>query len=122
MDMGYNPFDIRRVEWAYGLALKKQEEKAWNWAIPSMRAARAKDKKMMIALERCATVMDKWADEQKSDLARRAEEMGHERLEHTESQMFREAYRMAVEDKHDTMEPFLWIYGAVGLLCGYAHQ
>lgn len=122
MEIGYYPFDIRKIEWAYGMALQKQEQREWNWAIPAMRAARAKDPRMMHALERCALEMDKWADGQKDDLARKAEELGHSRLEHTESQMFREAYRMAAEDKHDTMEPFLWIYGAVGLLCGYTHR
>jgi len=118
MNFTQNPFDIRKIERAYGYAVRMQEKQEWSWPIAAIRAARAKDKRMMMALERCALEMDKWADEQKSDLAAKAKELGHERLEHTESQMFREAYRMAAEDKHDTMEPFLWIYGAVGMLVG----
>lgn len=121
MQLSYDPFDIRRIENAYGVAIRKQEAREWSWAIPAMRAARDKSPRMMHALEKCALAMDKWADEQRSDLEAKAEELGHERLEHTESQMFREAYRMAAEDKYDTMEPFLWIYGAVGVLVGITH-
>ena len=122
MEFSYNPFDIRRIEKAYSTAMRKQEERDHRWPRAALRAARDKSPKMMHALEKCALEMDKWADMQKSDLESKAKELGHERLEHTESQMFREAYRMAAEDKHDTMEPFLWIYGAVGMLCGFTRS
>ena len=118
MEFSYNPFDIRRIEKAYSTAMRKQEERDHRWPRAALRAARDKSPKMMHALEKCALAMDKWSDEQKSDLVSKAEELGHEGLEHTELQMFREAYRLAAEDKHDTMEPFLWIYGAVGILVG----
>ncbi len=121
MQISYNPFDIRRIENAYSTAMRKQEERDHRWPRAALRAARAKDSKMMHALEKCALEMDKWSDQQKSDLETKSEELGHTGLEHTELQMFREAYRMAAEDKHDTMEPFLWIYGAVGILVGITH-
>jgi putative protein kinase ArgK-like GTPase of G3E family len=122
MEVGLNLFSITRIENAYSIALKKQEQKEWSWPVAATRAAQAGDPKMLMALERCASAMDAWQDEQKSDLERKRRELGHERMEFTEAQMFREAYVMADKGKVDTMEHFTWIYGAVGLLCGYSRQ
>ena len=123
MSMGYNSFRDARIEWAYSVALKKQEEQKWDWGVAAMRAAKAKDPKMMIALERCAEAMHRMSEHQNGDTRRSADQdnLGAS-TEFTETQMFREAFRMADEEKHDTMEPFLWIYGAVGLLCGLSNK
>ena len=38
-------------------------------------------------------------------------------MEHTESQMWREAYRLC--DEGNPIQNFEWIYGAAAVLCGY---
>ena len=121
MDVSYNAFSFSRVERAYAQAVKKQEQQEWRWPIAGIRAAKARDPKMMHALERCAEVMHQHAELQNGQTRRSAETFAQQQ-EFTEFQMFREAFNMADSGHHDTMEHFLWIYGAVGLLCGISEQ
>jgi hypothetical protein len=120
VDISYNSFSPERVEWAYGMAIKKQEENDWNWVLPGFRAAKDRAPKMMMALERCAEVMHQMQEAQALSTRRSAETFA-EQQEFTEYQMFREAFKMADEGHHQTMKHFVWIYGAVGLLCGYTN-
>ena len=117
MDISIDYFSFSRIEKAYGRAVKKQEEQDWRWPLAGIRAAKARHPKMMMALERCAEVMHQEMENQSLSTRRSAETFG-EQQEFTEFQMFREAFKMADEGHQDTMEHFLWIYGAVGLLIG----
>ena len=117
MHITHSPFSIVRVEKAYKTALEEQEKGNWSWGRAAIRAACDKNPGMMHALEKCAEVMHQEMENQ-SLSTRRSAKTFSEQQEFTEFQMFREAFRMADEGHQDTMEHFIWIYGAVGLLCG----
>ena len=119
IEVGYTSINAKTVEKAYAKCQERQDAKDWHWPIAAMRAAKARDPKMMKVLELCAEVMQELQENQSRE-TRRSSDFHPDTVEFTEYQLFREAYRMADEGKHETMEHFLWIYGACGYLCGYS--
>ena len=117
MEFHFDSFSLTRIERAYRTAVEQQKQQNWSWGTPGIRAAKARDPKMMHALERCAEVMHQEMENQSLSTRRNAETFA-EQQEFTEFQMFREAFRMADEGHHDKMVRLLWIDGAVGRLCG----
>lgn len=105
-----------RVEYAYGLAMKKQQLRAEWWADVGWKAAQARDPKLLKALERAAEIVSKM-DEAQRGRTRRATEHFSQQGETTETQLFREAFRMA--DEGTPVINLKWIYGAGAWLCGY---
>lgn len=105
-----------RVEYAYGLAMKRQQTRAEWWADVGLKAAKARDPKLLKALERAAEIVSKMDEEQRGRTRRAAEHLNMQ-TETTETQLFREAYRMV--DKGTPIEELKWIYGAAAWLCGY---
>jgi tRNA A37 N6-isopentenylltransferase MiaA len=105
-----------RVEYAYGLAMKRQQSRADWWADIGWRAAQERDPRLLKALEKAAEVVTKM-DENQRGRTRRATEHFSEAGETTETQLFREAYRMA--DQGTPIVNLKWIYGAAAWLCGY---
>ena len=105
-----------RVEYAYGLAMKRQQSRADWWADIGWRAAQERDPRLLKALERAAEIVSKM-DENQRGRTRRATDHFSEQGETTETQLFREAYRMA--DQGTPIEHLKWIYGAGAWLCGY---
>jgi hypothetical protein len=104
------------VEAAYRTAIRMQQARALWWADVGMKAAKARDPKLLKALEKAAEVVTKMDEEQRGRTRRHAEYLNHQ-TETTETQLFREAYRMA--DQGTPIEHLKWIYGAGAWLCGY---
>lgn len=104
------------VEAAYRTAILKQQNRSLWWADIGMRCARERDPKFMKALEKAAEVMTKMDEDQRGRTRRHAESLSHQ-AETTETQLFREAFRLA--DEGNPIENLKWIYGAGAWLCGY---
>jgi len=108
---------IERIEWAYGVACHSLEHRKQQLARVGWKAAQARDDKLLKALEIGAEKIGKLSEDQMGQ-TRRTSSVFSETVEHTESQMWREAYRLCDEGR--PIQNFEWIYGAAALLCGYA--
>ncbi len=107
---------IERIEWAYGMACNALEHRKQQIARVGWRAAQARDDKLLKALEIGAEKIGKLSEDQMGRTRRTSSEFRHT-IEHTESTMWREAYRLC--DEGSPIQNFEWIYGAAALLCGY---
>jgi len=116
------------VERAYRLAQQMQHNanrgsyserlEAEEFAFRGMRAVRSKDHRTMIVLEQATEVLHKISNEQFGQYRLRSDIPESHRVEPTEVQMWREAYRMA--DQGTPLENFKWVYGcAVKLAYGF---
>lgn len=116
------------VERAYQLAQTMQYNanrgnsqermEAEQFAQRGMRAVRSKDHRTMVVLEQATEVLLKISNEQFGQYRQRSDIPESHRVEPTEVQMWREAYRMA--DQGTPLENFKWIYGcAVKLAYGF---
>lgn len=104
-----------RVEYAYGLAIKYQTSGKSGLTDAAMRAARARDPKLLKALEKGAEIIGKMSEAQMGQTRRSTEIFSHTK-EHTESQLWREAYRMV--DQGTPIENLVYIYLAGCFLAG----
>ncbi len=107
---------IERIEWAYGVACHSLEHRKQQIARVGWKAAQARDSKLLKALEIGAEKVAQLSESQ-TGRTRRSASTFAESVEHTEAQMWREAYRLCDEGK--PIQNFEWIYGAAALLCGY---
>ena len=83
-----------------------------------MRAARARDPKLLKALERGAEIMDRLSESQMGQTRRSlATDVEGYKVEHTETQLWKKAYEFA--DRGEPLQHFCWIYGAAAIMCGY---
>lgn len=105
-----------KIEYAYGLAKQMQEQRYQLFADIGMRAARARDEKMLKVMEKATEYIHGLSEDQMGRTRRSTSNYG-ETAEHTELGLWREAYRMM--DKGEPMEQFQWIYGAAAWICGY---
>jgi hypothetical protein len=106
-----------RVEYAYAKACKAQAEGRQSFADTGWRAARARDPKLLKALEQGAEILDRMTEQQYGRTMRDpGAEHGHTKGT-TEANLWREAYRMC--DEGTALENFCWVYGAAAWLCGY---
>lgn len=110
--------NLRSVEYAHQRAIKEQERNNMAFADIGMRAATARDSKLLLALDKATKVMIDAEETQ------RKHQMAHsdtfsERRYTTETQMWREAYKMVDERKAQEVPHLMWIYGAAAFLCGY---
>jgi hypothetical protein len=100
------------VERAYGRAMRFQREGRMGMAEAGLRAAKARDGRLLKALEGGAEVLHRISSNQ----------FGHNykaagiKMEATEAQLWREAYKTA--DRGEPMVQFRWIYGAAAELAG----
>jgi hypothetical protein len=100
------------VERAYGRAMLFQRQGKMSMAEAGLRAARARDGRLLKALEGGAEVLHRMSSSQ----------LGHNyqaagvKMEATEAQLWREAYKSA--DRGEPMVQFRWIYGAAAELAG----
>ena len=85
-------------------------------AATGMRAAKARDGKLLKILDQAANLMDKAAESQQGR-TRRSSEIEGERVEYTEVQLVKRAYEFA--DKGEPLAQLCWIYGAAALAAGY---
>jgi hypothetical protein len=96
----------------------REQREAEDFAQRGMRAVRSKDQRTMIVLEQATEVLLKISNEQFGEYRQRNDIPESHRVEPTEVQMWREAYRMA--DEGTPLEHFKWVYGcAVKLAYGF---
>jgi len=105
------------VEWAFGRAIEAQRARRQSIADIGMRAAFARDAKLLLVLEKATEVVTKMQEEQVGR-TRRTSSNYADTVELTEVALWRKAYEFA--DKGEPLRQFEWIYGAAALLAGYA--
>ncbi len=98
------------IEAAYKECIEAQQRRDYEFAMRGMRAVRARDTRVMIVLEKAATILSNIADEQGGEYRARRDIPDSHKVYPTEVQLWREAYKMA--DKGEPLENFMWIYGA----------
>jgi hypothetical protein len=104
------------VEWAYAKAIEAQRLGRQNFARTGWRAAQARDQRLLKVLEKAAEIVTKMDENQRGRTRRYADRLC-DQIETTDTQLWREAYRLCDEGK--PIQNFEWIYGAAALLCGY---
>lgn len=98
-----------KIEYAYGLAKQMQENRVQAFADVGLRAARARDPKMLKIMEKAAEYVTRLAENQNGRTRRSTANYG-EKAEFTEVGLWREAYKAMDEGR--AMYEFQWIYGA----------
>jgi hypothetical protein len=114
----------KSVEHVYGKVQETRERTKRDSALPSivligMRAARARDPKLLTALEKGAEVIHQIAEEQYGRTMRDGASTHAERVWPTEAQLWREAY--VTVDSGNVCEPLAWIYAMGAILAGLVH-
>tara|TARA_R110002012_G_scaffold91307_1_gene222429 strand:- start:63 stop:446 length:384 start_codon:yes stop_codon:yes gene_type:complete len=105
------------VEWAYSKAKQmqlKNNRKSAAFAARGMRAAKARDPKLLLVLEKATEVIYKQYLAQYGDYVQRSDIPENHKVVPTEVQLWREAYKMV--DQGTPIVNFEWIYGAAALL------
>ena len=112
------------VEKAYALAKKMQKQSgrgsrqemvvAETFAQRGLNAAKKRDGRMMVVLEKATEVLTKVVNDQVGQYQQRRDIPYNHTIEPTELQMWREAYRMA--DQGSALANFKWIYGCAAWL------
>ncbi len=105
------------VQYAYQRAIQEMDRHNLNFAKVGMRAARAKDHRFMMALEKAANVIQQVDENQRGDTRRQTWRPYAEQVETTETQLWTKAYTCAADG--NPKENFMWIYGAAAFLAGY---
>jgi hypothetical protein len=105
------------VEWAFGRAVEAQRRREQHIADVGMRAARARDPRLLLVLEKATEVLVKMEEEQVGRTRRTASRFA-DTVELTEVALWRKAYEFC--DKGDPLRQLEWIYGAAALLAGFA--
>lgn len=101
------------VERAYARSLRFQEAGKMGYAETGLRAARARDSRLLKCLEAGAEVLTKMSHDQ---LGQSFTHAGF-RMDATEAQLWRAAFVAA--DEGDAPIQYRWIYGAAAELAGY---
>ncbi len=104
------------VEWAYRRAAEAQRTRRQYIADVGMRAARARDPKLLLVLEKATEVLDKMQEQQVGRSRRTASTLA-DSVELTEVALWRKAYEFA--DKGEPLPHLEWVYGAAALLAGF---
>ena len=103
------------IERAYGRAMQALERHDEGFAEVGLRAARARDPRLMKVLEHGANILAKVVDRQWGRYQRNTEHFGH-KAELTELGLWRQAYEWA--DKGEPLYEFKWIYGCAAEVAG----
>lgn len=112
--------NAKTIEIAYGRVLHAQEKRDDRYASAGLRAARARDPKLLLALDKGAEVLDKTAENQQGR-TRRSSEVEGLKVVFTEATMWRNAYEMCDQGNQEGMHPYAHIYGAAALLAGLVY-
>lgn len=104
------------VEWAFGRAQEAQQRRQQHIADAGMRAARARDPRMLLVLEKATEILDRMQEEQVGRLRRTSSKFS-DRVELTEVALWRKAYEFC--DKGEPLPHLEWIYGAAAILAGF---
>lgn len=109
------PMNAYTVEQAYSRGLVAQRKGDYAYAQKGMRAAHARDPRLLVALERGTEVLHSLAESQ-FGRSIRAGNLTHRPVWPTELTMWREAYVAA--DKGEPLPHLSWIYGMAADLAG----
>ena len=104
------------VEWAFGRVQDAQRQRQQHIATAGMRAARARDPKLLLVLEKATEILDRMQEEQVGRTRRSSSVFG-ETVELTEVALWRKAYEFC--DKGEPLPHLEWIYGAAAILAGF---
>ena len=104
------------VEESYRRALRAQRHRQQSFAEKGLRAARARDSRILKALEGGAEVLQGMQERQRGRTMRSASTSFGERVDLTEYALWREAFKLA--DSGSPTQHFEWIYGAAAELAG----
>jgi hypothetical protein len=103
----------RTVEEAYRQGRIAQRVRRQSFADTGMRAARKRDPRLMLALEKGAEVLRAMSSRQIGETFN----VGGIRVDATEFSLWREAYAEA--DRGEPLPALQWVYGMAAWLCGY---
>lgn len=103
----------RRVEEAFRQGRIAQARRRQSFADTGFRAARAKDPRLMLALDKGSELLRQLSEQQ---FGMHGMDAGARRVEATEYQLWREAYIAA--DRGDPIRSLEWIYGMAAWLAG----
>jgi hypothetical protein len=107
-----------RWEHAWKCMERARESDRQIVAATGMRAAKARDGKLLKILEQAANIMDKAAEDQQGRTRRESTPTREgDKVEYTEVQLVKRAYEFA--DKGEPLAQLCWIYGAAALAAGY---
>ncbi len=109
---------LKSVEYAYGRAIREQKRNNMAFAEIGLNAAKRRDSHLLMVLDKAANIMIKEDDYQRGTTKMHSE-IEAERRYTTETQLWREAYRMVDEGKAGEVPHLMWIYAAGAFLCGY---
>ncbi len=104
----------RTVEQAYAEVMRARERGVDRYVVIGRRAANARDPKLLTVLERGAVILQQISEEQAGP---HGFDVGGIRVQHTEFQMWRNAY-LAV-DKRVREDHYEFIYAMAALLAGF---
>jgi hypothetical protein len=109
------PINRHTVEHVYARGLRAQRTQDNEYANKGMRAAQAKSRTLLLALERGTEILHQIAEEQYGRSIRDGS-LTHRPVWPTELSLWREAYIAA--DRGEPMKQFCWIYGMAAELAG----
>jgi hypothetical protein len=101
------------VEDAYRRAIRAQQARRERLAAAGLRAAKARDSRLLKALEGGAEILRRMSERQ---LGAQGLDVAGRRVPATEYQLWRNAYTTA--DAGTPEENYAWIYGAAAILAG----
>ena len=116
-DLFVSTLSSEKIEYAYGRCIQAQHQQNQSFADTGYRAALAKDRKLLIALEKMAESTGKLQEDQMGRLMRSPDATHIESRGTTQHQLCREAFKLCDEGR--PIRNFEWIYGAAAWLCGY---
>lgn len=111
------PVTLHSVERGYRKAMEAMESRNHNFSERGMRAARSRDARLLLVLEKAAEVLHERQEQQIGRTQRSWGSTEGEKADLTEYTLFREAYRLC--DEGQPLYNFCWIYGAAAYLAGY---
>lgn len=105
----------RSITRVWNRAREAQARNHRAFAEKGMRAARARDPKLLCVLERGTSVLEAWSKEREEDRLRLRPDAPP--VDATEYSMWREAYKSA--DSGRPLPQMMWVYGAAAELAGF---
>lgn len=109
-------FSPERVEWAYRMAMRAQREGKQRYAERAMELALKRNAVLLKSMEKGAEIVAKMDEDQRGRTRRSAENLA-EQTETTETQLWRESYRLMDEGR--PIRNFEWMYLAGMYLGGF---
>jgi hypothetical protein len=111
------PYPITRktVEDAYRMGKIAQRDGNARFVLVGRRAAKARDPKLLLALQKGAAVLQKMTEEQ---AGQHGFDVGGQRVQHTEFQIWKNAYAAVDAGRSEDERQYMHFYGMAALLAG----